>query len=124
MRLLLLPVTLLAICLAAAAQAQYATPFSLRNIIPDVEDAEPGQVPAPEAKAVPEIYRRQPVFYRTSEAPGTIIIDTSERFLYLIQPNNVRYATALASGATASNGAGCSRSHARRNGRTGRRRPR
>ena len=38
---------------------------------------------------MPEIYRRQPVFYRTSEAPGTIIIDTSERFLYLIQPNNV-----------------------------------
>ena len=24
----------------------------------------------------------------TTEAPGTIIIDTSERFLYLIQPNN------------------------------------
>jgi len=34
-------------------------------------------------------YRRQPVFYRSAEAPGTIIIDTSDRFLYLIQPNNV-----------------------------------
>ena len=34
-------------------------------------------------------YRRQPVFYGTAEAPGTIIIDTSDRFLYLIQPNNV-----------------------------------
>jgi lipoprotein-anchoring transpeptidase ErfK/SrfK len=89
MRLALLPVALLAICLATAVQAQFGTPFSLRNIIPDVEDAAPGQEPAPEAKAVPEVYRRQPVFYRTSEAPGTIIIDTSERFLYLIQPNNV-----------------------------------
>jgi lipoprotein-anchoring transpeptidase ErfK/SrfK len=29
------------------------------------------------------------VFYRSSEAPGTIIIDTSDRFLYLIQPNTV-----------------------------------
>jgi lipoprotein-anchoring transpeptidase ErfK/SrfK len=38
---------------------------------------------------VPEAYRRQPVFYRSSEAPGTIVIDTSRRFLYLIQPNNV-----------------------------------
>ncbi len=34
-------------------------------------------------------YRRQPVFYRTHEPPGTIIVDTSDRFLYLIQPNNV-----------------------------------
>ena len=34
-------------------------------------------------------FQRQPVFYRTSELPGTIIIDTSDRFLYLIQPNNV-----------------------------------
>jgi lipoprotein-anchoring transpeptidase ErfK/SrfK len=34
-------------------------------------------------------YRRQPVFYRTPERPGTIIIDTSDRFLYLLQPNNV-----------------------------------
>ena len=34
-------------------------------------------------------YRRQPVFYRSAEAPGTIVIDTSDRFLYLIQPNNV-----------------------------------
>jgi lipoprotein-anchoring transpeptidase ErfK/SrfK len=28
------------------------------------------------------------VLYRTSEAPGTIIIDTSRRFLYLIQHNS------------------------------------
>ena len=34
-------------------------------------------------------YRRQPVYYRTTEAPGTIIIDTAERFLYLVQPNNI-----------------------------------
>ncbi len=34
------------------------------------------------------VYRRQPVLYRTSEMPGTIIIDTSRRFLYLIQANN------------------------------------
>ena len=49
--------------------------------------------PAPcregESRSFRRAYRRQPVFYRSSEAPGTIIIDTSERFLYLIQPNNV-----------------------------------
>jgi len=44
--------------------------------------------PGPDGKSVPEIYRRQPVFYRTNEATGTVIIDTSERFLYLVQGNN------------------------------------
>jgi len=81
---------LLATCLlAAAGRAQYGRPFELRNIMPTIEDAEPGREPPPEEKVLPEVYRRQPVFYRTSEAPGTLIIDTSERFLYLIQPNNV-----------------------------------
>jgi lipoprotein-anchoring transpeptidase ErfK/SrfK len=31
-------------------------------------------------------WQKQMVLYRTSEAPGTIIISTSERHLYLIQP--------------------------------------
>ena len=36
---------------------------------------------------------RQIVPFRTSEAPGTIIIDTGERYLYLVQPNDlaIRY---------------------------------
>jgi len=71
------------------AIAQHGTPFELRNMTPTIEDAAPGHEPAPEGKVVAEVYRRQPVFYRTNEAPGTIIIDTSQRFLYLIQPNNV-----------------------------------
>jgi lipoprotein-anchoring transpeptidase ErfK/SrfK len=80
---------LLATCLASTAgQAQHGTPFDLRNTTPTIEDAEPGREPGPEIKSVPEAYRRQPVFYRTNEAPGTIIIDTSERFLYLVQGNN------------------------------------
>src|SRR3989442_460267 len=71
-----------------AALAQHGTPFELRRMTPTIEDAAPGREPAPEAKVVPEIYRRQPVFYRTDEAPGTIIIDTPRRFLYLVQANN------------------------------------
>jgi lipoprotein-anchoring transpeptidase ErfK/SrfK len=38
---------------------------------------------------VPFFFRRQPVFYRTTHPPGTIIIDKQQRFLYLIQPNQV-----------------------------------
>ncbi len=71
-----------------AALAQHGTPFELRRMRPTIEDAGPGREPAPEAKVVPEIYRRQPVFYRTDESPGTIIIDTPRRFLYLVQANN------------------------------------
>ena len=40
-----------------------------------------------------EAYARQIVSFHTSEAPGTIIIDTGERYLYLVQPNDlaIRY---------------------------------
>src|SRR5690606_9161959 len=52
--------------------------------LPDVET--PGVVPQ-QQEAPPE-FQKQVVFFRTSEAPGTIIIHTSERFLYLVQGNN------------------------------------
>ncbi len=43
------------------------------------------------------VFRRQPTFYRTLLPVGTIIIDKLQRFLYLIQPNNValRYGIAV-----------------------------
>jgi lipoprotein-anchoring transpeptidase ErfK/SrfK len=82
--------TALALCaVATAATAQYGTPPEMRMTRPTIRDAEPGAVPRGGVEVIPAAYRRQPVFYRSSEAPGTIIIDTSERFLYLIQPNNV-----------------------------------
>jgi lipoprotein-anchoring transpeptidase ErfK/SrfK len=54
---------------------------------------QPGYVPTPEENQLNGAYERQEVFFRTSEAPGTILIDTSQRFLYLVQPNNraIRY---------------------------------
>jgi lipoprotein-anchoring transpeptidase ErfK/SrfK len=73
----------------SAAVAQYGTPPEMRTMKPTIRDAEPGMVPKGGVESVDTVYRRQPVFYRTSEPPGTIIIDTSDRFLYLIQPNNV-----------------------------------
>jgi lipoprotein-anchoring transpeptidase ErfK/SrfK len=56
---------------------------------PTAQDADPGVDHTARDADVEAVFRRQPVFYRSSETPGTIIIDTSERFLYLIQPNNV-----------------------------------
>ncbi|WP_204324431.1 hypothetical protein, partial [Stenotrophomonas maltophilia] len=49
---------------------------------------EPGRVPSPESEQLEGPFARQMVYFRTNEAPGTIIIHTSERFLYLVQGNN------------------------------------
>jgi lipoprotein-anchoring transpeptidase ErfK/SrfK len=42
-----------------------------------IED-QPGYVPDQSAERLSAAYRRQVVFYRTTEAPGTIIVHTSE----------------------------------------------
>src|SRR5271166_968655 len=49
---------------------------------------QPGYVPSPDQEQLSGAYEKQEVFFRTNEAPGTLIIDTSQRFLYLVQPNN------------------------------------
>ena len=51
-------------------------------------DDQPGYVPSPDEETLPPQFQRQIVFYRTTEAPGTIIVDTPQRFLYLVQGNN------------------------------------
>ena len=62
--------------------AQYGTPPELRSILPTIKDADPGMLPRPEAEsALSANLRHQVVFYRSNEQPGTVIVDTSERFL-------------------------------------------
>jgi len=44
--------------------------------------------PAPDAESEPDPqFRRQEVDYTGPEAPGTIVIDTPDRFLFLVEPN-------------------------------------
>jgi lipoprotein-anchoring transpeptidase ErfK/SrfK len=50
-------------------------------------DDQPGLVPNEAEEQLPPQFQRQMVLYRTSEPPGTIIVHTSERFLYLVQGN-------------------------------------
>ena len=54
---------------------------------------QPGYVPTPEEEMLPAQYRPQPVYFRSSEPPGTIVIHTNERFLYLVQDGGraIRY---------------------------------
>src|SRR3954468_11929329 len=55
---------------------------------PQADEERPGYVPTEAEEQLPNDLRRQMVFFRTSESPGTIIVHTQERFLYLVQPNN------------------------------------
>jgi lipoprotein-anchoring transpeptidase ErfK/SrfK len=73
----------LVLALPHPAASQFHRPL---EIIPEptTEDVDPGQTRGT-PDAVPYEYRKQPVFYRSQEAPGTIIVDTSARFLYLIK---------------------------------------
>ena len=54
---------------------------------------QPGVIPQPADEELSPEFARQVVSYRTNEAPGTIIVHTSERFLYVIQPGGraIRY---------------------------------
>jgi lipoprotein-anchoring transpeptidase ErfK/SrfK len=77
-------VPIAAICATTAlAPAQGRAPFETMQI----ED-QPGYEPDPETERLPAIYQRQMVFYRTTEPPGTIIVHTAERFLFVVQGNN------------------------------------
>jgi lipoprotein-anchoring transpeptidase ErfK/SrfK len=72
--------------LASPAAAQFQTPEAFRQMEPTIEDTDPGQETSD--VALPDVYQRQAVFYRTEHPPGTIIISTRDRFLYLVQPNS------------------------------------
>jgi lipoprotein-anchoring transpeptidase ErfK/SrfK len=54
---------------------------------------QPGYEPNPQEEQLDPKFQKTVVFFRTNEPPGTIIVHTNERFLYLIQGGGraVRY---------------------------------
>jgi lipoprotein-anchoring transpeptidase ErfK/SrfK len=50
------------------------------------DDDQPGFIPDPAAERLDPKFQKTVVFYRTTEPPGTIIVQTSERYLYVVQP--------------------------------------
>lgn len=87
-----------------------------------VEDADPGVDHTARAVDLPPEERRTAVFYRTEYPPGTIIVNTADRFLYLITGNNVALRYGIGVGRAGFQWGGSLR--ARRSGRTGGRPPR
>jgi lipoprotein-anchoring transpeptidase ErfK/SrfK len=76
--------------LIAAFGLVFSTTQSHAQKRPDAD--EPGLVADDSYELDPE-FRKQAVYYRTTEAPGTIIVVTAERHLYLVQGNGraIRY---------------------------------
>jgi lipoprotein-anchoring transpeptidase ErfK/SrfK len=74
----------LAACIVAVSLQ--LTPASAQRDYSNVED-QPGYVPNEAEEQMPPQFQRQMVFFRTNEPPGTIVVSTSERFLYLVQGN-------------------------------------
>ncbi len=95
-----------ALCLAAAAfvgapAAQAQSPLSLASLL-SIDPVPPSNYgrAAPETAPIP----REIVNYPTRHAPGTIIVSSTERRLYLVLVMARRSAMALASAGPASNG--------------------
>ncbi|HEV2573045.1 L,D-transpeptidase [Methylocella sp. CPCC 101449] len=76
-------VTLLA---PSFAQAQAASAAAQRETM-NVGD-EPGRISTEETIIRDGPYARQLVFFRSNEPPGTLVIHTSERFIYYVLGNN------------------------------------
>ena len=69
------------------AAAQFFSGF--QPPAPTALDVDPGIDHTALDKQLPPEQRRMSIFYRTEYPPGTIIVNTADRFLYLIMGNNV-----------------------------------
>jgi lipoprotein-anchoring transpeptidase ErfK/SrfK len=88
MKQILILAALLMTTAAAPAAAQPTRDVDMMSL-----GDQPGYVPKTTEEQLDLVFQRQPVYFRTTEKPGTIVVHTSERFLYLVQGNNraIRY---------------------------------
>ena len=74
-----------ALCAAQTASAQ-PKPVAAAQETMDIGD-EPGRVSTEEVSITEGPFARQMVLFRSNEAPGTVVIQSAERFLYIVQGN-------------------------------------
>jgi len=74
----------LALVMLGAAPVRATPPDAVTM---DVGD-EPGRISTEEVRIEDGPFARQLVFYRSNDAPGTVVISTADRFLYLILGGN------------------------------------
>jgi lipoprotein-anchoring transpeptidase ErfK/SrfK len=75
---------LASLLLVSASAQRFNGPPPDQQMEPD----QPGYVATSDDEQLPPQYQKQMVFFRTTEAPGTIVVNTAERFLYIVQGNN------------------------------------
>lgn len=88
-----------ALALSACSSGSSKRVAALRASVIDVDEPwasyysaarnEPFPVPGVDLRRVPKQFWRQQVAYESKYAPGTIVVNTSERFLYLVQPGGM-----------------------------------
>jgi lipoprotein-anchoring transpeptidase ErfK/SrfK len=72
-----------------SAEVKAPSPNAARNKADAVVgDLKAGVDGGSSAEGLPFAFQRQVVFYRTTVAPGSIVVDRESRFLYLIETNN------------------------------------
>jgi len=79
-----MPSHLLGLILFASALSAAAAPAALAQGAYGAD--RPGYVPTRNEEVLDPKWQRTTVFYRTSEPPGTILVHTNERYLYVVQP--------------------------------------
>jgi lipoprotein-anchoring transpeptidase ErfK/SrfK len=76
-----------AVVLLIAGVAAY-TFWPGKTSVPPSQRGVAGKRADPEAAgAAPYVYLRQPVYYRTTHPAGTIVVDKSQSFLYVVRPS-------------------------------------
>lgn len=83
--------TLSALAVAGCSSTRFQTFGSVPALAPD--EPERFRVPRVNMEIIPHAYHRRRVLYGSKEEPGTIIVDTDERFLYLVEDGGtaIRY---------------------------------
>ncbi|MGB6793698.1 MAG: L,D-transpeptidase, partial [Pseudolabrys sp.] len=86
----LLRIFVLALLVAPAVPSAPALAAPLMpSQAPTMEDVDPGIDHTGRDRDLPSEFRKQSVYYRTEQPPGTIIVNTADRHLYLIMGNGV-----------------------------------
>ena len=74
-------------CLVALPAATPTLGAATAQVEMQIDD-QPGYVPNEAEEHLEGPLERQVVFFRTNEPPGSIVVHTNERFLYLVMENN------------------------------------
>ena len=71
-------------CIQIILLAAFALPA--RQALAQVQDVgdQPGYLPDPADEELSPKLHRQLVYFRSNETPGTIVVQTSEKFLYVV----------------------------------------